>query len=348
MNDLEEETLISMDQHVVCGLPDRILPLNTTLPQCTLQGLPSFSDLDVNDISQLLHGNNRKEEESVFHEVVPKEQPPCKLIGGRGIISTDEHVFSIVDEDPTSTVDTSSSEEHSAKSEAVEPSPVEDYFATEVRARLTCNSCKYSRCQSEKFLCLSLDINSESASLEEGLRRFFSPEKREIKCEKCFSEVGATSTMEITKLPQAILFHFKRFIVDVSPDYRRITYRKNQSQVDFPEQLSINELDGVLSEFLAPDVYLPERSSTIMIPTGADEDSSCHEDFRRYEIRSVVNHMGSSASCGHYTADSNRMYSNGERKWTRFNDSLVSILDKCDAMGISAKKTAYMVMYELQ
>ena len=348
IDDLEDENRTCKDQQVILGISDQILPLEAALPQCALQGLPSFSALDVDDISKLLHGNSEKECESITHGAVTKEQSPCKLVGGRAVVSTNDLVFSTVDEHSISSIHTSTNDEHSENIEAAEPSLVEDYFATEVRVRLTCNSCKYSRCQSEKFLCLSIDITSEIASLEEGLRKFFSPEKRDIKCEKCFSEVGATSTMEITKLPQAILFHFKRFIVDVSPDYSRITYRKNHSQVDFPERISLDDIDGVLAEFLAPDVNFPERSSTIMTPMIVDEDSTCHEDLRRYEIRSVVNHMGSSASCGHYTADSNRLYPNGERNWTRFNDSLVSTsLNKCDAMGTSAKKTAYMVMYEL-
>jgi uncharacterized UBP type Zn finger protein len=145
-----------------------------------------------------------------------------------------------------------------------------------------------------------------------------------------------------------MLFHFKRFIVDVSPDYSSITYRKNQSQVDFSEKLSLHESHGVLSEFLAADVSIPEsRISRVMAREG-DDNSMCDEDFRSYEIRSVVNHIGSSASCGHYTADSNRLYPNGERKWTRFNDTIVSTLNKDDAMGLSAKTTAYMVVYELE
>jgi ubiquitin C-terminal hydrolase len=123
-----------------------------------------------------------------------------------------------------------------------------------------------------------------------------------------------------------MLLHLKRFIVDVSPDYTSISYRKDQSAVSFEEDLGFEE-DGVLSDFLAADVSLPEGDT--------------------YAIRSVVNHIGSSASCGHYTADAKRQYSNGHREWTRFNDSYVSKISSQNAIQNSSQ-TAYMIVYEVQ
>jgi ubiquitin C-terminal hydrolase len=171
--------------------------------------------------------------------------------------------------------------------------------------------------------------------VEDGLRKFFAPETREIKCEKCFCET-AQQTMNITKLPRAMLLHFKRFIVDVSPDYTSITYRKNQSSVSFEEHLNFDD-GGVLADFLATDVSLPDtpssQSRTLTRPTG-------------YRIRSVVNHIGSSASCGHYTADALLRYGD-DREWTRFNDASVSKISTHNATAQSST-TAYMIMYELE
>jgi len=94
-----------------------------------------------------------------------------------------------------------------------------------------------------------------------------------------------------------------------------------------------------------------------------------------YEIRSVVNHIGSSASCGHYTADAKRRNLPskssrneiggetsgsdsghafdgdrdgiiGDREWIRFNDEYVSKISSEDAVE-NASQTAYMIMYEL-
>merc|ERR1719310_2411743 len=78
-----------------------------------------------------------------------------------------------------------------------------------------------------------------SSSIEEGLRKFFAPEKRDVKCEKCF-HTSALQTSEITQLPKNMLFHLKRFIVDVSPDYSSISYRKDQSPVIFGERMELD------------------------------------------------------------------------------------------------------------
>lgn len=263
-------------------------------------------------------------------------------------------------------------------------SPVDYNFTTKVRVCLTCESCKFRRSHMETYLHLSLDISSESngdddigcpspSSIEDGLRKFFAPEKREIKCEKCF-HTSALQTSEITQLPKNLLFHLKRFIVDISPDYSSISYRKDQSSVSFDERMEIeasvdenerhaDDEEGGLRKFLAMDCSYAGGAA--------------------YEIRSVVNHIGSSASCGHYTADAKRLkkqvtltptddasnVEDGEtsntytiredrddgdtddddgedRQWTRFNDCYVTRISSKEAVNNSSK-TAYMIMYEL-
>ena len=297
-----------------------------------LSRLPSFCDLKVDEISMLLHGDDDNQEStnesltSRTHRPTEEQHPQCKLIGGRAVVPDAASPLQLQDNSgDTSSASTESSSP--ARPQIVtNSSPIGDYFCTEVRSRLTCDSCKYTRTQIEKYLHLSIDVgSSEGTSVEEGLRKFFSPEKRELKCEKCFCE-SAMQTTEITKLPPALLFHFKRFIVDISPDYSSVTYRKNQSAVEFPSSLSL-DIRSVLGEFVAEDVTIPAQAT----------QTSC------YQIRSICNHIGSSASCGHYTADANRLYGMGERAWTRFNDDNVSRLES--AMG--AATTAYMVLYEL-
>merc|ERR1712150_11624 len=197
-------------------------------------------------------------------------------------------------------------------------SPIEEYLTTDVRVRLTCDSCKYTRTHNEKFWHLSLELDSakdsSSSSVQDGLARFFASEKLELKCEKCFCE-SATQSMRIVKLPRALLLHFKRFIVEVSSDYSSISYRKNTCPVSFDSCMSVDEShaicdhescfiepSSILSEFLAPDCVVPKRQSQSQM-------LCCHNvnpSLVRYELKSVVNHIGSSASCGHYTADAVR------------------------------------------
>ncbi|CAJ1959077.1 unnamed protein product [Cylindrotheca closterium] len=292
------------------------------LPSVPTSG--SFMDLEFSDIENLLHGTNSSDNMSVpAQETTERPGPRCKLVGGRmdtaGIPLNryDDHCLS---SEPANAVKAMTDDNESTQKENL--NPIQDYMTTEVRLCLTCESCKYRRSQKETFFHLSLDLAPDCTSVEEGLRKFFAPERREVKCEKCFYG-SALQTTEITRLPKAILLHLKRFIVDVSPDYTSISYRKDRSCFSFEDSLDF-DMDGVLHEFLAPDVSLPPGDT--------------------YAIRSVVNHIGSSASCGHYTTDAYRAVA-GKREWTRFNDSFVSKISAESAIQDSSQ-TAYMIMYE--
>lgn len=265
-------------------------------------------------------------------------------------------------------------------------SPVDAYFTTKVKISLTCNSCKTVRSKEEEYRYISVEVNEDKkksggASLIEGLKNFFAPEKREAKCEKC-SCPTATQTMEITRLPRALILHFKRFLVDVSPDYSKITYRKNHSPVKFGEMLSLfpDGENSFLADFLAKEVNIPpasdnEHACEETDGSGEDEvrmsldpevgesstsgDDSSISPPRCYKLRSVVNHSGASSNHGHYTADSFRTdlpsceekcddpEESQEGEWVRFNDTRVSCITPKDAMGINSQRTAYMVVYEL-
>eukprot|EP00536_Pseudo-nitzschia_multiseries_P008553 jgi/Psemu1/325255/estExt_fgenesh1_pg.C_2190003 len=348
----------------------------------------SYSEFKFSDIETLLHGQENLSAATEASEVVKstpkKEKPKCKLAGGRmSSIGVELTRFAGDDEDVQHTdasLDRATPEQqiiedehHDEEEEDKESSPVTSDFTTKVRVCLTCEVCKFRRSHIETYLHLSLDISAGSdddnpinefgshstSSIEDGLRKFFAPEKREIKCEKCF-HTSALQTMEITQLPRNLLLHLKRFIVDYSPDYSSVSYRKDQSSVSFDErmdvEISVNEMyrhadeEAGFRKFLALDCSYPESAA--------------------YEIRSVVNHIGSSANCGHYTADAKRRKlptsesENGtsnyvsdcdeneesndgdDRQWTRFNDSYVRKLTSKEAVQ-DASRTAYMIMYEL-
>lgn len=344
----------------------------------------SFSGLNLDEIEQLLHDTPNSTRTSCAYpssEVSMTYQPRCKLVGGRmnpadvvlapfgsaaGATDDTPSVASGIPDDDSvsssaphaSSGETADSAEAAADA-AVTPSPVDEAFQLCTRVRLTCDSCKYSRTHTESFLHLSLEIGPGCCpSVDDGLRRFFAPERRDIKCEKCFGE-SATQTTEITRLPPVLLLHLKRFIVEVAGSdyfYSSVSYRKDQSSVTYDPCLDLDEVDttssssaggGVLGEFLAPDCT-PPRSERAR---------------KSYHLRSVVNHVGLSASCGHYTADAHRRRvidstkegmgngvvagaSAGKRSWTRFNDSTVTSITATQALEDS-RRTAYLVAYEL-
>jgi ubiquitin C-terminal hydrolase len=210
--------------------------------------------------------------------------------------------------------------------------PIDSYFKTSVRVKLTCDSCKYTRHHVETFWQLSLEIGSDH--VDDALRRFFAPCRQEIKCEKCFCDT-ATQTMEIEELPPYLLLHFKRFIVHVSSDYSSISYKKDGSPVYFHDRLSLSDHDYYYNN----NTNVDDEESPLLL----DSETTTNSLAPDYRLISVVNHIGQSASCGHYTADAQRTPGH----WKRFNDSYVTNITAQQAIEES-RHTAYMVLYRLE
>lgn len=372
-----------------------------TMSKDTMSSRISFSQLSVEDIGHLLYGTSpsatfgtrfiSSSENSTRYlnsavpalatnagscnVIVSTFEPRCKLVGGRmntADVSLTRFVESTESVDPlqlasrlsatASSIEVSNSSPPEVDEGKQSVSPVAAHFTTKIRVRLTCDSCKYTRSHEETFLHLSLEIGSENGSVEDGLRRFLAPEKREIKCEKCFCAT-ATQSSEIVQLPRALLLHFKRFLVDVSSDFSQVAYRKNQSPVQFDSELYLDPRLGYLPELMATDCVVPPSS---------EQGRSHVASLNGYQLRSIVNHIGSSASSGHYTTDAYRfrrepkrkeiqlfassgcnderpmhVYTEPQRQWLRFNDCCVSSITREQAIEES-RRTVYMVLYEFE
>jgi ubiquitin C-terminal hydrolase len=334
----------------------------------TLSKTPSFSELNFDGINALLHGDNPKSHtQSVGHS---SNLNYLKLIGGD--LAADSSSMQNIQKEASCERSTSVEEKTPSPyhQSLCMDNPVDKYFAMEVRTHLTCDSCSHRSSHLEIYRHLSIEVgNNEDnpmceTSVTESLRSFFAPEKRHLKCEKCFSET-ATQTIEITKLPRALILHLKRFIVDVGLDYTSISYKKNLVPISFPEKLDMEQdkENSILTEFLATDVSYPEMEYIAPEKESPDNfeesNTSCFVKVPKsqYHIRSVVNHIGSNATCGHYTTDALRSYpsssktedeSSSIRKWTRFNDDYVSLVDNNQAVGTNAQKSAYMLLYEFE
>jgi ubiquitin C-terminal hydrolase len=197
-----------------------------------LSRLPSLSELRVDQISQLLHGDAAATNTATNHGLSTltshhnTENSKCKLVGGRATRETPpSRTDTTTTTSAAATVNTASLKSHDAN-------PIQDYFATHVSCRLTCDSCRYTRTRTETYLHLSLDMMDAS----DALRQWLAPQVLSLKCEHCFGE-SATQTMEFTKLPKAWLLHWKRFVVQYSPV---LEYTKSLTAVGVPL-----ELDGL-------------------------------------------------------------------------------------------------------
>ena len=334
----------------------------------SLSKTPSYSELHFDGINSLLHGNTPKSHNQ--SSTLSSNCDRLKLIGGELLPESSfkqENQHEAVCDSCTFLDDKPLSQ---CNQSLCTGNLVDKYFAMEVQTHLTCDSCSHQSSHSEIYRHLSIDVGNDEddplceTSVIESLRSFFAPEKRHLKCEKCFSE-SATQTTRITKVPIALILHLKRFIVDIDPDYASISYKKNLAPIDFPEKLDLEreKENSILAEFLTTDVSYPEMGYiTSEKESREDSEESTTNSFVKvpkgqYHIRSIVNHIGSNATCGHYTTDALRMYSSDQntendsssiRKWTRFNDDFVSLVDHHEAMGIDAQKSAYMLLYEFE
>eukprot|EP00978_Attheya_sp_CCMP212_P013016 scaffold32479_cov44-Attheya_sp.AAC.3 len=240
------------------------------------------------------------------------------------------------------------------------PPPTDEYFRLDVRVCLTCDTCGYKRTKDEMYRHLSLDVGVDSEtdkkdvnkdapptpvwSIEKGLAHFFQPEKRDIKCEKCETGASATQTMQILSRPRALLLHLKRFIV-TQRERVEMSEGGTEKSVGLEMEFRKNEARVQVNEPLSIDSFCEQ---------GAKNGTS----GRNYRLRSIVRHIGTTASSGHYTTD--RKYSkfdelatkkscikNGE--WVTFDDGVTTPIPLDRVLNNKQnQRNSYMILYELE
>ncbi|VEU45350.1 unnamed protein product [Pseudo-nitzschia multistriata] len=221
--------------------------------------------------------------------------------------------------------------------------PTDEFFRWNVKVCLECKHCGYSRSKEEMHRYLSIDIDHGSAdsgpAVGACLARFFSPEDREIDCEKCKIGKTATQTMEVLSPPRVVLLHLKRFLVEERAKGGSgppgLVFRKNRAPVELAEALDIEAVRG--------DLTKSDRDNDNDKPSDGPATTQRH----RYSLRSVVHHIGSTSVSGHYTADALRKDPlSGEDRWVSYDDGATAETKQGVVVGSSSnQKTAYMLLY---
>uniref|UniRef100_A0A158R3V6 ubiquitinyl hydrolase 1 n=1 Tax=Syphacia muris TaxID=451379 RepID=A0A158R3V6_9BILA len=151
-----------------------------------------------------------------------------------------------------------------------------------------------------------------SITLIDTLNAFFSPDdlrdENMYSCEKCAKLRNGVKMCRITRLPEVLCIHLKRFRHDSSYS------TKVSTNVSFP----LYDLD--LSPF-----YTPMNNSND-IPAV-------------YDLCAFVTHRGTSAESGHYLAYCKNEYDNN---WYEFDDTVVTKLETADVLT----KEAYVLFYQ--
>ncbi|KFV58313.1 Putative ubiquitin carboxyl-terminal hydrolase 50, partial [Gavia stellata] len=172
-----------------------------------------------------------------------------------------------------------------------ETSIITQLFEGQLSYGITCLECKTTTNRPESFTVLSLPIPSKSVcSLEDCLKCFFQQDtlslNNQIHCSSCGTKQDAAVKGTITKAPQVIIFHLKRF------EWQSKHKRKLSTDIFYP----LSNLD------LSPYSY----------PVFAKD--------AEYSLCAVVNHSGF-LDDGHYTAFCKHSLT---ENWYSFNDTQIT------------------------
>jgi ubiquitin C-terminal hydrolase len=120
---------------------------------------------------------------------------------------------------------------------------INDILTGKTCSSVKCNSCNYISNRFEDFYNLSLEVNNLK-NLNESLKKFVIEEKiDDFKCDNCQNKVTIEKRTSLAKLPNVLLIHLKRFLMNYEYDRTE----KINSKFEFP--LSLNLEDFCVENF---------------------------------------------------------------------------------------------------
>ncbi|KAG2212280.1 hypothetical protein INT47_001639 [Mucor saturninus] len=199
-------------------------------------------------------------------------------------------------------------------------SVVVSLFQGQYRSRLTCLTCYATSTTYNSFMSLSLPIpknnGASGVSLYDCLDYFVREEVLEKddawNCPKCKTLRKASKSLTLSKLPDVLLIHLKRFSYD-GPFKNKL-----EIVVDSP----MTGLD--LSRYVPSSMFPP--------------DTIVEQSTFNYDLYAVSNHFGSLTG-GHYTACVRNGYKN---EWHNFDDSRFSVCDQSKVLSRAAYNLFYV------
>eukprot|EP00742_Colponemidia_sp_Colp-10_P013408 GILJ01015143.1.p1 GENE.GILJ01015143.1~~GILJ01015143.1.p1 ORF type:complete len:261 (-),score=30.13 GILJ01015143.1:231-1013(-) len=173
-------------------------------------------------------------------------------------------------------------------------------------------------------------IDSYRPELSDCLDSFTSSESLDgFKCEKCGRSSTSKKQMLISKLPNVLCLHIKRWrtVFTGSGQAFRSHRVKVGTKVGFP----LENLD--MSRYLHPRI-----DSTEDVRKCVDRMGDTNESFL-YDLSSVVVHHGKAEEQGHYTTYSKDPHSD---RWILYNDAIIQFVSASEV----ANAQAYMLFYQ--
>ena len=216
-----------------------------------------------------------------------------------------------------------------------ELSPIANLFAGQHASRLRCTTCKNTSTTYEAFYSISVEIPRKgTGDVYDCLRSYCKEEKLsgdEVwKCPYCKREREATKKITITRAPQILVIHFKRFSASKSESARKL-----HTPINFPlHQLNIGAY-----------MALPASIDNKDAPAVRDTSDCATRPPFVYDCYAVMRHLGSSLSGGHYIA----LVKDVSRScWRKFDDQYSSDFDpgKLKPDQRLQNEQAYLVFYQ--
>jgi len=180
-----------------------------------------------------------------------------------------------------------------------------------LESSVTCQTCKKISLTRDRYMDLSLDINSKSIhTLSDALENFTMEETldadNKVTCTRCKTKRVVTKGLRLATAPTMLVINYKRFAYDMYGRLSRIS--KN---VSFPLRLVIKD-------------FMSEANRGKPPP---------------YSLVAVLVHKGRSCDRGHYIA-----YVRKGQDWYLANDEVVTKVDVNEVLS----SQAYVLVYEVE
>ncbi|ORY10966.1 hypothetical protein BCR34DRAFT_566002 [Clohesyomyces aquaticus] len=226
-----------------------------------------------------------------------------------------------------------------------ENSLIGNMFAGQHASQLTCVTCGTTSTTYEAFWSISVEIpRDRPADLRDCLRSYCSTERlsgEDIwRCPRCKVDREANKKITITRAPDFLVVHFKRFSAS-----RNESARKVRTPINFP----LHNLD--LEPYMEPPIT-EEQQAYVMANardgvaqlTGLKTDPAMNGPFV-YNAYGVIWHIGSTLGSGHYIS---LVRDKARGCWRSFNDDRLRDFEPGQLTGddrLQSEK-AYIVFYE--
>lgn len=219
-----------------------------------------------------------------------------------------------------------------------ESSFVSNLFAGQHASRLRCTTCRNTSTTYEAFYSISVEIpRSGKGDVRDCLRSYCQEEMLsgdEVwKCPHCKCEREATKQIIITRAPQFLVIHFKRFSASKTESARKV-----HTPIDFP-------LYGLNMEPYMVPPPSPEVARQVTKLSGGDGvvDPAITPPYQ-YDAYGVMRHLGKSGSGGHYIS---LVKDSARGCWRKFDDERATDFDphKLKPDQRLQNEQAYLVFY---